>query len=65
MFIDVIKELPLTLNLRPFNYHTLATQVYRYAGDERLFEAAIPSLAIIFISMVFLYPVIASVNKED
>ncbi|MBS3987891.1 MAG: iron ABC transporter permease [Erysipelothrix sp.] len=65
VFIDVIKELPLTLNLRPFNYHTLATQVYRYAGDERLFEAAIPSLAIIFISMVFLYPVIASVNKED
>jgi iron(III) transport system permease protein len=65
VFIDVIKELPLTLNLRPFNYHTLATQVYQYAGDERLFEAAIPSLAIILISMVFLYPVIVSVNKED
>jgi iron(III) transport system permease protein len=65
VFIDVIKELPMTLNLRPFNYHTLATQVYQYAGDERLFEAAIPSLAIIIISMVFLYPVIASVNKED
>lgn len=65
VFIDVIKELPLTLNLRPFNYHTLATRVYQYAGDERLFESAIPSLAIIIISVLFLYPVIATVNKED
>lgn len=65
VFIDVIKELPMTLNLRPFNYHTLATRVYHYAADERLFEVAIPSLAIIFISMIFLYPVISSVNKED
>lgn len=65
VFVDVVKELPLTLNLRPFNYHTLATQVYQYASDERLAEAAIPSLLIIGLSVLFLIPVIALVNKED
>ncbi len=65
VFVDVIKELPLTLNLRPFNFHTLATQVHQYASDERLVEAAIPSLLIIVVSILFLYPVISFVNKED
>jgi iron(III) transport system permease protein len=65
VFVDVIKELPLTLNLRPFNFHTLATQVYQYASDERLVESAIPSLMIIGVSILFLYPVITLVNKED
>lgn len=51
VFIDVLKELPLTLLLRPFNYESLATQVYVYAGDERIHEASIPSLAIIGISL--------------
>lgn len=52
VFIDVLKELPLTLLLRPFNYESLATLVYVYAGDERIHEAAIPSLTIIGISLV-------------
>ncbi len=52
VFIDVLKELPLTLLLRPFNYDSLATLVYVYAGDERIHEASIPSLAIVCISLL-------------
>lgn len=52
VFIDVLKELPLTLLLRPFNYDSLATMVYVYAGDERIHEASIPSLAIVGISLI-------------
>jgi iron(III) transport system permease protein len=51
VFMDLIKELPLTLALRPFNFHTLATQTYQFASDEMLAEAAIPSLIIVGISM--------------
>ncbi|MBC6436672.1 MAG: iron ABC transporter permease [Rhodobacteraceae bacterium] len=46
VFVDVMKELPATLILRPFNYDTLAVQAHRLAADERLTEAAVPSLVI-------------------
>ena len=46
VFVDVMKELPATLILRPFNYDTLAVQAHRLAADERLHEAAVPSLVI-------------------
>jgi iron(III) transport system permease protein len=46
-FVDVMKELPATLLMRPFNFDTLATQTYLFAKDERLAEAALPSLAIV------------------
>jgi len=52
VFIDVLKELPLTLLLRPFNYDSLATLVYVYSGDERIHEASVPSLAIVGISLM-------------
>ncbi|WP_348539839.1 MULTISPECIES: iron ABC transporter permease, partial [Spirulina sp. CCY15215] len=45
VFVDVMKELPATLVIRPFNFDTLAIQVYQYASDERLVEAAAPALA--------------------
>lgn len=47
VFVDVMKELPMTLLLRPFNYETLATFVYQYAKDELLEEAALPALIIV------------------
>ncbi len=47
VFVDVMKELPATLVLRPFNFDTLAVRVYQYASDERLVEAALPALAIV------------------
>lgn len=52
VFIDVMKELPATLILRPFNFETLATQVFRLAGDERLAEAALPALMIMSLSIL-------------
>lgn len=47
VFVDVMKELPMTLLLRPFNFETLATYVYQFAKDELLEEAAAPALAIV------------------
>jgi iron(III) transport system permease protein len=49
VFIDVLKELPLTLILRPFNFDTLAIRTFEFASDERLAEAA-PAAVIIVIS---------------
>lgn len=50
VFVDVMKELPLTLFLQPFNFATLATHAFKYASDERVQEASIASLLIILIS---------------
>ena len=47
VFVDVMKELPLTLILRPFNFDTLATFVYQYASDELLEESALGALTIV------------------
>ena len=47
VFVDVLKELPATIALRPFNFDTLAIEAYNLAKDERLAEAALPSLAIV------------------
>ena len=52
VFIDVTKELPATLILRPFNFETLATRVYRLAADERLAEASTAALAIIALGLL-------------
>lgn len=55
VFVDVMKELPATLIMRPFNYDTLAVQAFRLASDERLNGAAVPSL---MIGAIGLLPVI-------
>ena len=55
VLVDVMKELPATLVLRPFNSDTLAVMAYQLARDERLGEAALPSLALV---LVGLFPVI-------
>ena len=52
VFVDVMKELPATLILRPFNFDTLAEQAYRLASDERLDGAAVPSLAIVAVGLL-------------
>ncbi|ASA22442.1 ABC transporter permease [Paenibacillus donghaensis] len=54
-FVEICKELPLALILRPFNFETLATKAYRYANDEQIFKASIPSLLIICISFISVY----------
>ncbi len=52
VFIDVMKELPATLILRPFNYDTLAIQAYRLASDERLAQASTPSLVLVAAGLI-------------
>jgi iron(III) transport system permease protein len=52
VFVDVMKELPATLLLRPFGVDTLAVVAYNFARDERLAEAALPSLAIVAVGLV-------------
>ena len=52
VFVDVIKELPATLILRPFGFETLAVRVYQLASDERLAEASTGALAILVIGVV-------------
>lgn len=51
-FVEIVKELPLALLLRPFNFETLATKTYQFANDEMIQEAAVPSLFIIAVSML-------------
>ena len=52
VFVDVLKELPTTLILRPFNFNTLAVRTYELASDERLADAATPALAIVLIGLL-------------
>ncbi len=52
VFVDIMKELPATLVLRPFNYDTLAVVAYQLARDERLSEAALPSLALVLVGLI-------------
>lgn len=52
VFVDVMKELPATLLLRPFNFDTLAVATYQLAADERLAELALPSLTIVLVGLL-------------
>ena len=52
VWVDVMKELPATLVLRPFNTDTLAVMAYQLARDERLGEAALPSLALVLAGLL-------------
>ena len=60
VFVDIIKELPATLILRPFNFDTLAINVYELALSERLMYIASPSLMLIIIGLI---PVIILINN--
>tara|TARA_B100000927_G_scaffold194550_1_gene156979 strand:- start:198 stop:578 length:381 start_codon:yes stop_codon:yes gene_type:complete len=53
-FVDIIKELPITLILRPFNFDTLAVQTYQYAVDEMIPKSAIYSLTIVVLGTILL-----------
>lgn len=52
VFVDVMKELPATFAMRPFNFDTLAVEAYNLAKDERIAEAAVPSLLMVGIALV-------------
>jgi len=62
VFVDVLKELPATLVLRPFNFNTLAVRTYELASDERLADAAMASLTIVLVGII---PVILLSRRMD
>ncbi len=61
-FVDIMKELPMTLLLSPFNFETLATITYQYAKDEMLEEAALPALLIVLAGLIPVVIINASLN---
>ena len=63
VIVDVIKELPATLIVRPFNFDTLAVQVYRLASDERLAESSGAALAIILVGLIPVFILSKSITK--
>jgi iron(III) transport system permease protein len=52
VFVDVVKELPLTFALRPFDFDTLSVRVYQYASDERVGAALVPALLILLLGLM-------------
>lgn len=62
VFVDVMKELPATLILRPFNFNTLAVKTFELASDERLADAALPAISIVAIGLL---PVVVLARKID
>jgi iron(III) transport system permease protein len=64
VFVDTVKELPLTFALRPFDFDTLAVRVYQYASDERLGAALIPALVILVLGLVAAMALMPSLDQQ-
>ena len=64
VFIDIMKELPLTLFLQPFNFSTLATQAFKYVSDEKIHEAALASIVIVLMSGLLIFVSHKVLDKE-
>ena len=65
VFVDTIKELPLTFILRPFDFDTLSVRIFQYAGDERVAESILPSLIIISMGLIASLALIPSLNNKS
>ncbi len=64
VFVDCMKELPATLILRPFNFETLATQVYQFASDELLEQSALSALVIVLVGIIPVMLLDRSIGKN-
>ena len=64
VFVDVLKELPATLILRPFNFNTLAVRAYELANEERLADAAVPALAIVIAGIIPVIMISNSISRS-
>ncbi len=64
VFVDILKEIPLTLILRPFNFDTLSTKAFQYASDEKIMEASHASLFIVSISAIAIFVFHKLLEKE-
>ncbi|WP_320664116.1 iron ABC transporter permease [Prochlorococcus sp. MIT 1223] len=63
VFVDTLKELPLTFVLRPFDFDTLSVRIFQYAGDERMAEAIIPAMLILIIGLIASLALIPSLGE--
>jgi len=65
VFVDVVKELPITLALRPFDFDTLAVRVFQYASDERVGAAMAPALLIMVFGLIASFALIPTLEERD
>ena len=65
VFVDTIKELPITFILRPFDFDTLSVRIYQYAGDERMAEAILPALLITILGLIASTTLIPALGKKN
>jgi iron(III) transport system permease protein len=65
VFVDVVKELPITLALRPFDFDTLAVRVFQYASDERVGAAMAPALLIMGFGLIAAFALIPTLEQRD
>jgi iron(III) transport system permease protein len=65
VFVDVMKELPATFAMRPFNFDTLAVEAYNLAKDERIAEAAVPSLLMVGIALLPLILLLRHITRSS
>jgi len=65
VFVDTIKELPITFLLRPFNFDTLSVRIYQYAGDERMAESLLPAIIITILGLIASSTLIPSLENNE
>ena len=65
VFVDVVKELPLTFALRPFDFDTLSVRVFQYASDERLGAALLPALLILLLGLIAALALVPSLEQSS
>jgi iron(III) transport system permease protein len=65
VFVEVLKELPATMILRPFNFETLAVTAHNYASDERLGQAALPALLIALIALPAMILIARRITRSE
>ncbi len=65
VFVDTLKELPLSFTLRPFDFDTLSVRIFQYAGDERISEAILPALIILLLGLIASLALISGLSAND
>jgi iron(III) transport system permease protein len=65
VYVDVVKELPISLALRPFDFDTLAVRVFQYASDERVGAAMGPALLIMLFGLAASLALVPSLERHD
>lgn len=65
VFIDIIKELPLSRILAPFCFETLSVKAFWFVSDKRIYDTALPSLFIVFLSLIVVVWMDKITRKDD